>query len=181
MSPTDESLLAQIAAENNDAFASFYDRHAPKLLGLLLKILGNVAEAEDALQETFWQVWTRARDYDAQRASAVVWLVMIARSRATDQLRRRKRETVELEAELVGAVVQDDALARDEDARIARGALSHLSEDERRVICLAYYGGLTHEQIAAHEKLPLGTVKTRIRTGIRRMRDLLAEAKAVAS
>ena len=90
MVASDADLLKQMAAGEQAAFASFYDRHAARTFGLLLRMLRHRAEAEDVLQEVFWEVWKRAGDYDAERATAAAWLALIARSRAVDQLRRRK-------------------------------------------------------------------------------------------
>lgn len=182
MAMSDESLLSQIAHGDRDAFSAFYDRHAARIMGLLGKMLARRAEAEDALQETFWQVWSRARDYSPIRSSPIVWLVIIARSRATDILRRRKRDTRGLASEHDHAEPEMDRLERDDRNRQTRQALARLAEEQRSLISMAFYAGMTHEQIAVARGMPLGTVKTRIRSGIRRMRELLdADSKAVAS
>lgn len=182
MAYSDEALLALIASGDRSAFAAFYERHAPRIMGLLARMLPRRAEAEDALQETFWQVWARAGDYNPGRASPIVWLVMMARSRAMDLLRKRRRETTGLSPEHEPGVVEDDPIELRDNQYKTRNALGRLAEEQRSLISLAFYGGMTHEQIAVLKKMPLGTVKTRIRTGIRRMRELLgAESKAVAS
>jgi RNA polymerase sigma-70 factor (ECF subfamily) len=170
----DHELLEAIKAGDRQAFAALYDRHAPRLLGLLARWLGDCGEAEDALQETFWHVWRRAEQYDPTRSPPIVWLQLIGRSRALDRLRRRRPEADPAAGARVA--VPDDpaaALVADESSRQVREALALLPEEQRSAILLAFYGGLTHEQVAAHQAAPLGTVKTRIRLGMRRLRQLL--------
>lgn len=174
MPPSDEQLVSRIASDDREAFALLYDRHAPRLFGLLQRMLGAGAEAEDVLQEVFWQVWNRAATYDPQRSSVVVWLVVIARSRARDQLRRRPAP-LELNPDTQAgmAAASENRSEHAEDVQCARRALAQLPEAERSVIGLAVFGGLTHEQIAAAESVPLGTVKTRIRRGMLRLREIM--------
>ena len=183
VSPSDEQLISRLAAQDREAFAQFYDRHAPRVLGLLTRMLGVRGEADDVLQETFWQVWTRAASYDPQRSSPLIWLILIARSRARDQLRRRRRRdapTPAGEAPLVADVASETERA--EDTQIARSALAQLPDEQRNLIRLAFFSGMTHEQIAAAESIPVGTVKTRIRRGMMRLREIVENRqKAVAS
>ncbi|TWT41727.1 ECF RNA polymerase sigma factor RpoE [Phycisphaerae bacterium RAS1] len=170
----DIRLLARAGAGDRDAFSLFFDRHAPRALGLLLKLLRSRPDADDVLQDVFCAVWTRAAEYNAERGSPIAWLLLIARSRAIDYLRRRRRDTNPGAA--VERVAADDAASlidRDETSRGARRALADLPPEQRSVIELAFYGGLTHEQIALQRSLPLGTVKTRIRLGMKRLRETL--------
>lgn len=182
MAATDVELLADVAGGDQTAFARLYDRHAPRVFGLLIRILGNRTEAEDVLQEAFFQVWTQAERYDASRASPAVWLTRIARSRAIDALRRR-RDVQPLTAR-PEPVAADDAAAGPERGELvgaARGALTELPHDQRLAICLSFYCGLTHEQIAQQQGEPLGTVKTRIRRGMMKLRDILESRQRVSA
>jgi RNA polymerase sigma-70 factor (ECF subfamily) len=189
--PGDQALLGRIAAQDRTAFAVLYERYAPRLLGMLLRMLRKRSEAEDCLQEVFWQVWARASRYDPERSSPLVWLVMIARSRARDSLRRRRRDMLQLapdQGEPAGAdrgreaAGPPDWLEQSEDARMAHSALHQLPAEQRHAIQMSFFENLTHEQIAATQSIPLGTVKTRIRRGMIRLRELVeTESKAVRS
>jgi RNA polymerase sigma-70 factor (ECF subfamily) len=181
MERSDQQLLQCVASGNEAAFGEFYDRHAPRVLGLLRQWLGGHAEAEDVLQETFWQVWCRAAGYDARRAPPDVWVLLIARSRALDYL-RRQRPQVASSAEREPVIVDEPsrALERRESAQQIATALAQLPEEQRRAITLAFFEGLTHEQIARYLTIPLGTAKTRIRLGMGRLRDLLRGEEKVA-
>jgi RNA polymerase sigma-70 factor (ECF subfamily) len=175
---SDAELIARIARGDRQAFAEFYDRHAPRLLGLLRHWLGSRADAEDVLQESFWQVWRNAGTYDAARAAPDVWLLVMARSRALDFQRRRpaaehegssgKQCTTECSEPWL-------AMAADELNQRVRRAVDTLPEQQRSAVCLAFYCGLTHDQIARQQAIPLGTAKTRIKLGIRRLRAMLDE------
>jgi RNA polymerase sigma-70 factor (ECF subfamily) len=169
---SDQELVEAIKARDAEAFAALYDRHAPRLLGLLARWLGDRGEAEDALQDTFWQVWQRAAQYDAGQVPPVVWLMLIARSRALD---RRRPPEGGPGADDRAATAEDPAagLLEDESARQIRDALAKLPEEQRSAILLAFYGGMTHEQVAARQAVPLGTAKTRIRLGMRQLRQYL--------
>lgn len=172
----DVHLLSQTAAGDREAFALFFDRHAPRALGLLIKLLRSRSDADDVLQDTFCSVWSKAGEYNAQRGSPIAWVLLIARSRAIDHLRRRRRDGSS-EAAPVERVAEDCGARRVEEHEShsnARRALTLLPEEQRSLIELAFYGGLTHEQIAATRSIPLGTVKTRIRLGMKRLREALA-------
>jgi RNA polymerase sigma-70 factor (ECF subfamily) len=171
----DEELLKRIAAGDSPAFAQFYDRHAPRVLGQLRQLLGP-QQAEDVLQETFLQVWSRAHQYDPARAPALAWVALIARSRALDYLKRRRPEGA-LAPGQEPACLHDPAglLERLEAGDRLRRALEQLPEAQRSAITLAALGGLTHDEVAREQGLPLGTVKTRIRLGMQRLRQLLGE------
>jgi RNA polymerase sigma-70 factor (ECF subfamily) len=176
MQRTDQELLAAVAGGDRGAFAEYYDRHAPRVFALLQKWLGRSGAADDVLQETFWQVWRTAGRYDSLRAVPEAWLILIARSRATDHLRGRRPE-VPLAAQDQPAVAADpsSALDRDEAAQRVRGALEQLSTEQREAIILTFFDGLTHDQIAQCQRIPLGTAKTRIRLAMERLRQLLLE------
>lgn len=170
MARGDESALAQI-----------YDRYRLILFGLILRILHSREEAEDVLQEVFLQIWRRAADFDEARGRAFTWLVTVARSRALDRLRTLASRTRLAEAappiEQVGDAAAD--ALHSEQAEVVRGALAQIPVDQRQALFLAYFEGLTQTEIAARLGAPLGTVKTRIRAGMIKLRELLQEQRAL--
>jgi RNA polymerase sigma-70 factor (ECF subfamily) len=169
-------LIRRMAGGDRHAFSDFYDRYAPLTLGLIRRIVGNEAEAEDVLQEVFWQVWQEAARYDERRGGPEAWLLNRARSRAIDKLRsiRRIGETFVapvdegIAREPAGTMGNVGTLAEDRD--MVRTALALLPEPQRQVIELAFLGGLTQSEIASRLRQPLGTIKTRIRAGLERLR-----------
>ena len=171
----DIRLLAAVADGDVDALGDLYDRFSPRVYGLLRVMLPDPREAEDVLQEVFLQLWRDRTKYDSSVASPTVWVLLVTRSRAIDRLRHVRRErdlAVNLAADLPG---NGDANPPDstESCRRARRALSRLPDDQRETIQLAFYRGLTHTEIADLKSIPLGTVKTRIRSGMQRLRELL--------
>jgi RNA polymerase sigma-70 factor (ECF subfamily) len=162
------ALLRRLAAGDHKALGEFYDLYAGLANGLALRILRDTSEAEDVVQEAFVQVWRQAARYDARRGSPQAWLCTIARTRALDRLRRRiaRREDA-TEPPPTGT------LPRTEEALAVRKALDTLSAEQRRALELAYYDGLTQTEIAAALNEPLGTIKTRIRTAMIRLREAL--------
>ncbi len=177
MDPTDEQLLARIADHDSDAFSAFYDRYAPRAYGLLRRMLADREDADDVLQEVFWQVWRNARQFDPRRGTVKAWLTLMTRSRALDRHRRRGREAGvgELPVQLHDPAAVDDGNEHAEQMHRARRALEGLQQEQRDAIQWAFFGGLSHSEIAARAGLPLGTVKTRIRTGMMKLREALAE------
>ena len=173
MQRSDTELLVAVGGGDREAFAAFYDRHSPTAFGLLKKMLRGPGDAEDVLQEAFVQVWRQASRFDASRSSPLGWLVMIARSRGLDRLRRHSVSTA---SELPDRPVLPeavDAAERDESAAAVRHALGQLPADQRSAIELAFYGGLTYELVADRQGIPVGTAKTRIRLGMIKLRKLL--------
>ena len=172
-------LLRRIATGDGDALSRLFELHSPVVLGLLVRMLGGRAEAEEVLQETFLQVWMQADRYEESRSSPRGWILMLARSRALDRLRRRtSRERREDEvAAGEGVAVRPVGTARLEAAeqrtRIGT-ALGVLSPEQRHCIELAFFEGLTHTQIAERLKAPLGTVKSRILLGMNKLRQALS-------
>ena len=173
----DADLLHAIARGDETALADCYDRYRLILFGLILRILHDREEAEDCLQEVFLQVWRRARDFDESRGRAFTWLVTIARSRALDRLRasgsrlRLATEAAQVAHDEVGNAAEE--AVQSEQAAIVRGALAKLPEEQRHALLLAYFEGLTQTEIAARLGDPLGTVKTRMRSGMIKLRELL--------
>jgi len=171
----DQQLIERIVERDDAAFAEFYDRHAPRILGLLVRLLPTRSDADDVLQVVFWQAWKSAHRYDASRGSVLVWLFLMARSRATDLLRKRKI-TVSSETEQEPETLDEpsDVVERVEQSEQVRSALQELPKEQWQVIHLSFYGGVAHQEIAQRLGIPLGTAKTRIRLGMRRLRQLLA-------
>lgn len=176
------SLLPAVAHGDLTAFEQLYDRHSSTLYALLLRILANPDDAQEVLQETFVKAWTNAKMFDAVRGSDVAWLISIARSRGIDRLRsRRIRGDREDEAgrELsssFGFVEKrtgaDDAI-QSEERRAVRDALAELPEAQRVALSLAYFEGLSQSEIAEKLGEPLGTIKTRMQLGMKKLRESL--------
>jgi RNA polymerase sigma-70 factor (ECF subfamily) len=177
---SDVELLRSVAAGDEAALASLYDRYRLILFGLLLRILHSRAEAEDCLQEIFIQVWRQASDFDEARGRPFTWLVTMARSRAIDRLRASgSRDRTAQDA--ARAVVEEtsDAVTdaiRSEQAAVVRDALDALPQEQRRVLELAYFEGLTQSEVAERLNQPLGTIKTRTRTAMMKLREMLGGA-----
>jgi RNA polymerase sigma-70 factor (ECF subfamily) len=154
--------------------ATLYDRYSSIVYAVALRVLQDTGAAEDVLQDIFMQLWRNPGAFNASRGNMAAWLAVIARHRAIDSLRRRKPEN-DIE-EIVVSVEQD--LASDADRSRAmdkvRGALQTMPEPQRSALELAYFEGLTHVEIAAKTGEPLGTIKTRIRTGLLTLRKLFA-------
>ena len=164
-----EKILRRLTAGDPQALGDFYDLYAGLVNGLALRILRDTAEAEDVVQEVFVQVWRQASRYDASRGTPEAWLCTMARTRALDRLRRR----VSRREEPAEAAPASTAAPTTADTIAVRKALDGLSTDQRKALELAYYEGLTQSEIATRLGEPLGTVKTRIRTAMIRLREVL--------
>ncbi len=176
------ALVARTVNGEGDALAALYDATAPLVHGLALRILGDRGAAEEVTADVYLQVWRQAVRYDATRGTPLAWLLMLARSRAIDRLRARAGRLRDLESAQAAEALPSLAAGPDEDAvvaerrRIVVAALGRLAPEQRAPIELAYYAGKSHSEIAIVLGLPLGTVKTRIRLGMTRLRDVLAAA-----
>jgi RNA polymerase sigma-70 factor, ECF subfamily len=174
---SDGDLIRAVARGDESALAACYDRYRVILFSLALRILHDRQEAEDVLQDVFMQVWRKAGDFDESRGRAFTWLVTIARSRALDRLRGAgSRARLQTEAaELPGSDEVDPVTEaqRSEEGELVRQALAQLSLDQQKALYLAYFEGLTQTEIADRLQAPLGTVKTRMRSGLLKLRDLL--------
>jgi RNA polymerase sigma-70 factor, ECF subfamily len=185
----DVELLKAIAAKDDDALGRLYDLYRLILFGVLMRILNNREEAEDVLQEVFLQVWRRAADYDENRGRPFTWLVTLARSRGIDRLRGlASRERVAMAIRGAGAneapeEVSDAATdaIRSERVGVVNSALADLPEDQRRPLMLAYFDGLTQSEIATKLGVPLGTVKTRMRTAMLKLREAFGKSSYLGS
>ena len=174
----DVELLRAIAAKDEAALAQLYDRYRVILFGLLMRILNNREEAEDVLQETFLQVWRKAADFDETRGRPFTWLVTLGRSRGIDRLRTLAARERVAEAGARDAIEEisdaaSDAI-RSEQRGLVSNALAQLPDEQQRPLMLAYFDGLTQSEISTRLGAPLGTVKTRMRTGLMKLRELLA-------
>ena len=176
---SDAVLLRGVVERRPEALAALYDRHAPALLALARRILGGSPDAEDVVQEVFVHVWNQAGRYDPSRSSFSTWLVLITRSRAIDRLRNRK--VVERTHEASHAAVPaghaspegaEAVLMRERRERVRR-EMENLPPEQRQVIEMAFYQGLTQSEIAAQADLPLGTVKTRTLLAMKKLRGAL--------
>ncbi|HVS53341.1 MAG TPA: sigma-70 family RNA polymerase sigma factor [Opitutaceae bacterium] len=178
----DAQLLERVARGDKTAFATLYDRFSRPLFALTLRIVADSAEAQDIVHDAFLTVWDKAAAFDARRGSAFTWVVTLVRNRAIDRVRQRRRRA-ELLAESAPADLgyhedaprpaADDASAFNDDARVVRAAVATLPPEQQRALELAFFGGLTQEQIAQKLNEPLGTVKARIRRGLLKLRAAL--------
>ncbi len=175
-------LLARVADGDMAAFQAFYDRTSAKLFGVILRILIERQEAEDVLQEVYVTVWRKAATFDPARASPITWVATIARNRAIDRLRARPaRATAPVEA---AHDVADDGPAPDtgviasQDARRLAEALDQLDPRHAAAIRACYFEGVTYEELASREQVPVGTLKSWVRRGLIRMRGQLEGSEA---
>jgi len=179
----DRETVQRMAEGDAEALAAVYDRHIRSVFGLAMRVLQDQGDAEDVVQEVFSQAWTQAKRYDATRGSVVSWLLLMSRSRAIDRLRSRraKPDSAPLPHDTAVVELPDLALGAEqcvltaESAAALRAALTVLPLIQRVAIELAYFEGLTQTQIAERLEQPLGTVKTRIRTGLLKLREALEE------
>ena len=175
-------MLERMAAGDGDALRELYDIHARAVYSLAVRILRSQSDAEDIVQEVFVQAWRQATRYDASRGTVAGWLLMQAKSRSIDRLRaRRARPEQSEEARVSEPVDASDAadiqIVRGEQAARVRQALEELPALQKTALELAYYEGLTHVEIAEQLEQPLGTVKTRIRQGLLKLRQALGGAE----
>jgi RNA polymerase sigma-70 factor (ECF subfamily) len=181
-----EMLIERVAGGEANAMADLYDATSHIVYGLAYRILGDPAGAEDVLLDVYTRVWRCAADFSVERGSASAWLFTLTRSRAVDVLRARQRNRATEQLEAANGVAadapgpEDTSLAAERHRFIAR-ALGALAAEQREAIELAYFAGLSHSEIAARLGQPLGTVKTRIRLGMTRLRELLAPLASAAN
>ena len=174
---TDRALMARVEARDADALAALYDMYAARLLGLAARILGDTGEAEEVLQEVFLFVWRAAATFDPARGSVLAWLLVATRSRAIDRLRTR-RPAARAGLTRVDRVpdkpdprdVEADSATREWET-LCRAAIGELPPEQRIALELAYFEGLTHQEISQKTSTPLGTVKTRVRLGLMKLKD----------
>jgi RNA polymerase sigma-70 factor (ECF subfamily) len=167
-------LVARIRAGDQQAMSELYDRYSKVVYAVALRVLQDAAGAEDVLQDVFLQLWRSPDAFDASRGSLAAWLAVIARHRSIDRLRKRRPET-----NIEDCVIASGLDLRDETERAlliekVRGALASMSPEQRQAMELAFFQGLTHTEIAEKTGEPLGTIKTRIRSGLQQLRAKFA-------
>ena len=174
----DSDLIALVARGDGPALMTLYDRYSRPAFGLAFRVLGDAATAEEVVQDAFVALWRNARSFDTGRGGVKTWLMTIVHNRSIDRLRaaRSRASTVELETADYAGVASDpwDDVTDRLDGEGVRAAVAELPEDQRTAIELAYFGGLTHQEIAARIDAPLGTVKGRLRLGLRKLATSLA-------
>ncbi len=181
--PSDAALVAQIAQRDVAAFSMIYDRYARAVFVLAAHMLGR-AEAEDVVQEVFLRLWNKAEQFDGQQGSFSSWFMSVARHHILDELRRRSQHQRVVAAERINALLAqavdpkvdvEDQVWMNHRAASVLDALKNLPDEQRRVIVLAYFGGLTQAAIAQQLRWPLGTVKKRVRLGLQKLKAALAQ------
>jgi RNA polymerase sigma-70 factor (ECF subfamily) len=177
--PDDDVLLARIARSDTGALEMLYDRYGRPVYSLARSLLRDAQAAEEVTQDVFLDIWRAAQTYDAQRGSPRTWILALAHHKSVDALRRRRSAAMQLSETMTGddpdvADVVAETLRRLEGERVRR-ALAVLSEEQRTALVLAYYGGYTQREIAERLQVPLGTIKTRMRDGLSRLRSTLPQ------
>lgn len=179
-------MLTRVARGDQTAFAQLYDRLSAPLYSLAVRMLGDAAEAQDALQDVFLQIWRRAATYDPERSSVFSWATLMTRSRVIDRMRARGRrlrvvvsstDDANNPHSLADASVAEsaaDSVDRSDEAKRVRNVLEKLPNEQRQAIELAFFSDLTHHEIAAQLGQPLGTIKARIRRGLLKLRERIA-------
>lgn len=180
--PEDEALLARVAAGDARALETLYDRYSGVVYGTALRILGAAELAEEVVQETFWRVWRRSGTFQPSRGQVSSWILGIAHNLAIDELRRQRARPNPVYDEEDRPVLRDledsrmdvaSAALEEEQRRLISAALDQIPAEQREAIELAYFGGLSQSEIAARLHNPLGTIKTRIRLGLQKLREIL--------
>lgn len=174
----DEELIERIQRGEQASLTALYDRHRSLAYALALRVVRDPQRAEDVVQDAFLSVWRKAASYALSRGSVRTWLGSIVRNRAIDVVRASRERTLPDAAPLLGIVdprpAVDDEVAVRFDGERVRSAILGLPDDQRQAISLAFYSGLSHSEIADETGIPLGTVKSRIRLGMQRLRSTLA-------
>lgn len=175
------ALLSRAALGDKAAFAELYRATSAKLFGVSLRIVRERQLAEEVLQDSYIAIWHHASDYARAKSAPTTWMATIVRNRSFDLLRRGSREVEDVDEFLASGLVDDSAspaadLERATDRHAIRDCLGELESDQRQSVALAFYHGLSHSELAAHLRRPLGTVKTHIRRGLARLKDCLSRA-----
>lgn len=177
----DTELFSRTAKGDHASLAELHDRYSGILLATAFRVLNNAKDAEEVVQEAFVQIWEKASVYDVRRGKPLTWAMTLTRNKAIDRLRRvqrrrRLQEEIEEEAQIWDRMSEtdssDEAVAHETRA-LVRSAVIQLSDDQRRAIELAFFSGLTQQEIAQRLHEPLGTVKARIRRGMMRLRQII--------
>ena len=174
----DRELIQRMASKDANALDAFYSRYNRLAFSLIFSILGNRADAEDVLSDVFWQVWQQSSRYDSSRGKPVAWLLTISRTRAIDRLRSTSRQQMETQVEEAqlgpaSSAAEPDPFVSADVRGAVQEALQSLPEQQRIPLEMAYFQGMSHTEIAAALRQPLGTVKDRIRTGMLNLKKRL--------
>jgi len=179
---TDDQLVTRVANGDAAALETLYDRYVRQCFGLALRLVGEPQLAEEIVQEVFLKLWAQPSRYSAQKGQFISWLLSLVHHRSIDELRRRSRTEVTLDAPETGNLLNTEPNPEPEPGeqvwvaeqqRVVRRALAGIPENQRQVLELAYFGGLSQSEIAEKLGQPLGTVKTRMRSGLQRLRAIL--------
>ncbi|MGQ9549636.1 MAG: RNA polymerase sigma factor [Roseiflexus sp.] len=180
--PDDQVLIAAIAQGDSNALETLYDRYSSVVYRMALRMLKNRELAEEVVQEVFWRVWRRSASFDIERGRVAQWLFGIAHNLCIDELRRMRARPTQVYEDVAHPVIQQladeqidvpEAAWTFEQRRVIRDALDHLPDTQREAVELAYFGGLSHQEIATKLNRPLGTIKTRVRLGLQKLGALL--------
>ena len=166
----DAYLIARMRAGDKEAMAAVYDRYRGIVYAVALRVLGNTTAAEDVLQEVFLRLWRNPNSFDAERGELPAWLAVIARNRSIDYLRQRPPEDDIEEFSISSNIDLEDGFARMQAVEKIRAVISQLPQEQRKSLEMVYFDGMTQSEIAAKTGEPLGTIKTRIRTGLLTLR-----------
>lgn len=184
--PTDLQLMERIQAEDPDALSELYDRYNGIIKALILRVIHNEAEADDLLQEVFMEIWNQAKNFSSDKGKPLGWMVTLARRRAIDALRKkqaysRAEERLQMETEHQPGMrpenVTESEVHSGDKRVLMNKVLSSLPEAQRKTIELAFFYGMSQREIAANTNTPLGTVKTRLELGLKKIYDALKELK----
>jgi len=182
-------LVQRMQAGDEGALGEFYDRWFPIVSSLIARMLKSASDVEDVVEEAFWQAWRQAQRYSPDRGSVQTWLLTIARTRALDRLRASRRTREESIDDATGASGESSVAAISsasdpsvdvelaERRQLVLAALSELPKEQREVVELGYFGGLSHSEIAERTGQPLGTIKTRMRLALQKLRDRLSSLR----
>lgn len=183
VSTTDEALIVAIARGDSHALELLYDRYASVIYRMALRMLRNREQAEDVVQEVFWRVWRRSASFESQRGRVTQWLFGIAHNLCIDELRRQRARPTPVYEDVDHPIIQQlvdessdvpEAAMAAERRKTIRDALVFLPAAQRQAVELAYFGGMSHQEIADTLNRPLGTIKTRVRLGLQKLSTLLA-------
>lgn len=178
LAPSNEELLRRVATGDRDAFAELYDVTAPRVFGLVKRLLRDHAQSEEVTQEIFLEIWQTASRYDPSKGGAMAWMLTMTHRRAVDRVRasQASRER-DVRVGIRDRAADYDAVVEDVEVRIeserVKEAMMRLTELQRQAVQLAYFGGYSHREVSTMLKVPIGTVKTRLRDGMIRLRDEL--------
>jgi len=170
----DMRLVARVRAGDQQAMSELYDRYGRVVYAVALRVLQETSAAEDVLQDVFLQLWRNPDAFDASRGHLAAWLAVISRHRSIDRLRKRRPEVDIEECVIAGGPDLSDEAERSLMVEKVRSVLAEMNPDQRNALELAYFQGLTHTEIAAKTGEPLGTIKTRIRSGLQQLRAKFA-------